>query len=356
MAFGGAVMEYKPDFEESAARIDRWWRHEETDRPVIAVTAPKDGKKTRDFSTYSLEDRWCQPELVCEMARCRIENTLYLGEAMPYQIVTLGPNILGAAYGNPVVFAEDTSWQEHSMEDLGRFAFRSLSLKNQWLKRLEKITELALETGRGKYFVSLPDLGGSAEILAHLTGTEALCIAMMDEPELVLECVDKIIKDWQMAYDHFYHRLQRGQRGSLMWLNAYSKGKTYPLQCDFSAMISGEQYSAFYEEEIRRQCAFLDDSIYHLDGKEALQHLDTLLQIEELNAIQWCPGASAKGLSMVDWIPLLQKIVSHGKSLHIQAKPEELPTLLQALPAKGLFLDVYCSNEYVARALQRKYL
>ena len=39
----------------------------------------------------------------------------------------------------------------------------------------------------------------------------------------------------------------------------------------------------------REQCRWLDHSLYHLDGTQALHQLPALLAIEELDAIEWTP-------------------------------------------------------------------
>lgn len=62
------------------------------------------------------------------------------------------------------------------------------------------------------------------------------------------------------------------------------------LQSDISTMISQDDYRRFVQPFIREQCQKIDYTLYHLDGVGAMHHLPALLEIEELNAIQWTPG------------------------------------------------------------------
>jgi hypothetical protein len=69
------------------------------------------------------------------------------------------------------------------------------------------------------------------------------------------------------------------------------------------------------EEEVQ----FLDRSCFHLDGPDALNHLDDLLALKELDAIQWVSGAGNK--SQIEWSEMLHKIQQAGKIiiLHLSA-------------------------------------
>ena len=57
---------------------------------------------------------------------------------------------------------------------------------------------------------------------------------------------------------------------------------------------------------IIEECRFFERSIYHLDGPGALRHLDSLLGIRKLDAIQWVCGAGNEGYEK--WVGVYQKI------------------------------------------------
>ena len=65
----------------------------------------------------------------------------------------------------------------------------------------------------------------------------------------------------------------------------------------------------------------MDHSFYHLDGPDATQHVDALLEIDELHGIQWTPGAGQEPVESEVWWPMLHKIQEAGKSLFLLGVP-----------------------------------
>ena len=65
------------------------------------------------------------------------------------------------------------------------------------------------------------------------------------------------------------------------------------------------------QEDARR----LPNTIYHLDGIGELPHLDQILAIPELNAVQWVYGTGQPG--PYAWVDVYQKIINAGKQIMI---------------------------------------
>ena len=89
---------------------------------------------------------------------------------------------------------------------------------------------------------------------------------------------------------------------------------------------------------IAAECKFLDRSIYHLDGPGALRHLDSILSIPELNALQWVFGAGNEGFHK--WIGVYQKAQSARKGIQVMCQVSELPLVMETLSPRGLFLQI----------------
>jgi hypothetical protein len=121
-------------------------------------------------------------------------------------------------------------------------------------------------------------------------------------------------------------------------LELASYGKYYIPYNDFSALVSPKMYSEFFLAGIIAECQFLERSIYHLDGPGALRHLDCLLGIRELDAVQWVPGAGREGFAK--WVNVYQKIQAAGKSIIVYCDVDELPLLMQTLKPGGLALSI----------------
>ncbi len=95
-------------------------------------------------------------------------------------------------------------------------------------------------------------------------------------------------------------------------------------------------------------------SIYHLDGPQALQHLDILLDIPKLNAIQWVSGARADKESISRYLPLYKKIQEKKKSIVVYPKIEEVDIVLENLKPEGLLISLGCTSEEQAKEVMKK--
>ena len=117
-------------------------------------------------------------------------------------------------------------------------------------------------------------------------------------------------------------------------------------------MISPEMFREFVVPALTEQCAWLDYSLYHLDGTTALHHLDSLLKIEPLDAIEWTPQAGLPGGGSPQWYDIYRRIKAAGKSVQaIRVDPEEVAPLIDAVGGEGLYIETRCPTEAAARQL-----
>ena len=122
-----------------------------------------------------------------------------------------------------------------------------------------------------------------------------------------------------------------------------------PLQCDFSAMLSPDMFKEFVLPDLVELTEFLDKSIYHLDGPGEIPHVDHLLTIPRLNAIQWTSGAGNCDVTDACWFEMYDKIQAAGKGLVLFVeRPDQLEPLLHHLSPRGVFLSVYPKDDYDA--------
>jgi hypothetical protein len=112
------------------------------------------------------------------------------------------------------------------------------------------------------------------------------------------------------------------------------------VQCDASAMFSPAMFERFVVPALTAQCDWLDYSIFHLDGHQCLCHLDHLLSIESLNAIEWTPDPTVPGGGSPEWYPLYRRILDAGKSVQaIGVRPNEVIPLLDAVGGPGMYIN-----------------
>ena len=123
-------------------------------------------------------------------------------------------------------------------------------------------------------------------------------------------------------------------------------GKVAKLQSDVSLMISGPDFRRFAIPYLREQCQKIDYTLYHLDGIEAIRHLDDLLEIKELNAIQWTPGVGQPQGGDPCWYDLYRQILKAGKSIMpCWVELNELQPLLDAVGSDGINALMHFKSE-----------
>jgi len=395
-------MYYQQDWEKIKERFKAWWNQEILDRVLIQVIAPREGcnmswwtKYGNSFGEYPIyriiknwADKGYDHEYLLEKTENQIASTYYGGDAVPFFLVNLGPGSLASYLGCRANFTDDTVWFGPPIwNDWESSPGIKLNPQSKLWRITKELTDFASKRGKDKFLISFADLGGVMDIIASLRGTEKLCLDLIESPDKVKELRDYIVKVWIKCYDELFHIIHKNQEGTLGWLPAWSPGKTYPLQCDFSAMISPKMYEEFVAPEIQTIARHLDNVVYHLDGPDAVKHLDIILDIPEIDAIQWVPGPKTlpgpdfllasplsgpyqvlepKALSEElsspsliywnwNWIPMLRRIQKKEKSLYVYASgPKEVELLISELSPEGLLICTSCNSEEEARRLVKK--
>ncbi len=204
----------------------------------------------------------------------------------------------------------------------------------------------------GRYYVGVPDLNAPTQVVALLRGTERLLVDLLECPEEVRVAVDEANAAWLRAWEASIGVIHQWVGGYFYWINLWSDRPSIDLQCDISCMVSPRQFQEVFLPAIEQQTRWVERTIYHLDGPNAIRHLDALLALPRLSGIQWVPGAGAAPMSK--WIPLLRRIQAKGKLLVLSCAPDEVETLLTELEPEGVCLQTSCPTEEMARELLRQ--
>ncbi|MCL2527006.1 MAG: trimethylamine corrinoid protein 2 [Defluviitaleaceae bacterium] len=276
-------------------RYAEFWAMENHDRPILHVTAPKTNV---DFSKApplpkNIDDRWLDFENVVKRARFNLESTYFAAEGFPCFMPDLGPDIFGALLGADLIFGESTSWAHHAVTDWKNFNPTTLDRTNKWYKKIIQLTDMTATDANGDYMVGMPDLHAGADALVSLRGSQNLCLDLYDCPEDIMDLPVKMWPIMQEIYNELYDITQKSVPGSSTWMPCYHPGKWYVTSCDFIALVSSSIFDSIVLPELKLQAGFFDANIFHLDGPDALRHLDSLLALPNINAIQWVFGAGA---------------------------------------------------------------
>ena len=93
------------------------------------------------------------------------------------------------------------------------------------------------------------------------------------------------------------------------------------------------QYEAYY----------LDQAVFHLDGPDALKHLDDILVIDGIGVIQWVSGAGNK--PMIEWDEVFQRVHRANKATIIYGSIEEIKNIHGKYPLNLVVYETWVNSE-----------
>ncbi len=321
--------------------FQRWWEHEGL---LVYLTAPNPDPATRIVlpqAPAEIMDAWTDPVYRCDQAEAWIANTVYLADSFPLFDTQIGPGSLSTFLGSRPEFVPGTVWYWPYIDDPDKAGPIHFEPKdNHWLEIHLNLIREGLARGKGQYKTGIPDLIENLDTLASLRGDSPLLFDLIERPSWVMDRLWEINQAYFDVYDLMYG-LTRDEDGTGLFgpFNLLGKGRTAKLQCDISATLSPKMFRDFVVPPLRAQCAWLDHSMYHLDGTTCLQHLNALLEIEELDAIEWTPQDGRPSGGAADWWPLYRRILAAGKSLQcVGVRMEDIIPLVDAVGPRGLYI------------------
>ena len=335
MTSTSGTLAWKPDWPQAKANWIRFWNrqgmvialHPRRRTPVEPLPEPP--------PPVSLEQRWL--DLAYRAARTEYEMAThaFLAEGMPIFDTNIGPGSLGLFLGVGGHLDETTVWYSPCIDDPDAYGpIRFEPAGNVWFDRHMALIETGLRRANGRYLVGIPDLIEGLDTLAALRGDMALLYDLKERPGWVRERLAEINQAYFQVFDLMYDRVKDADGGNVFAaFRIWGPGKTAKLQCDISANISARMFRTFVSPFLAEQCAWLDYSLYHLDGTTALQHVEPLLEIPRLNAIEWTPQAGLAGGGSPEWYDLYRRILRGGKG--VQAVGVELDEVIPLLDAVG---------------------
>lgn len=343
------ILKYKPEFKSTKKYWEAFWNKEIIDRPVVMVTSPLEGVEQKphpdymsgsdgnfDYALKSFED-WAA-------------TTFFGGEAIPIFEPSFGPDQFSAFLGAELDFtaSKRTSWVHPFVKDWEDVNLTLDESNPNWVKMVNFMT-YAGKYSEGKFLISSIDCHSNMDCLRAIRGTENLCMDICDNPNEI----ERALKQTRALYSPIYEKLYEVgnmKRGTSAWIPFYCEGRFSAIQCDFQCMLSPEDGLRFVIPALEEEASYLDHCIFHYDGKEALRHLDNILAIKEIDAIQWGPGAGQP--RTVEWMDLLKKIQSAGKGLWLYDwTTDEIKNYYKELKPAGLAFSINVNSQKEAEDL-----
>ena len=351
------MLYYKEDWEEVQQRFVAWWEGEVVDRVALAVRAPREVSLGPTEDLREPDDPyqyWTDPDYRLGQAERVFNRTAYLGEAFPFFAPQIGPGSLALYLGSQPTLAKETVWYNPIWTDLSTPPRLDYDPDNQWWQTNLRLVSESTHRGWGRYLTTLPDIVENLDVVASLRGTQDLLLDLLDHPDHVhaaqRQVLELLFRYFDQVYDLVSPATPGGGLASLF--QVWGPGRTAKVQCDFAAMISPKTFEEFVAPYLEEQCRRLDYSVFHLDGPSCICHVDALLALPSLDAVQWTPGAALEGAGSPRWYDLYRRILRGGKSaLILGVQPEEVEPLVRELGPEGLFISTTVSSEAEGRRL-----
>ncbi len=337
---------WKSNLEETKQRYINWWNHkgiilnmwehfQEGVQPHAEITPPAPAK--------DLSQKWFDPQWRAEYLDWYVAHSSLKADILPVANTQLGPGSLAAILGGVFEGGEDTIWIHPNPDFTDEIVFNPEH--PNWILHKE-LLKACKAKANGHYFVGMPDLMEGLDVLAALKGTDRVLLDTVMQPEILEQQMQQINDIYFKVFDELYDIIREGDEMAFCYFSSWAPGKMSKLQSDISTMISQDDYRRFVQPFIREQCQKIDYILYHLDGVGAMHHLPALLEIEELNAIQWTPGVGEPQGGSPKWYDLYKKILAGGKSvMACWVTLDELKPLLDHIGVDGIHLEMDFHNE-----------
>ena len=334
---------YKLNWEATKEKFRNYWEHKNTGRPLMCVIARRpeiehlsDGTPVEggyldqicqgkyynlpeELKWKDMEDKYQNAERIVARYRHFCDNHVFMGESFPNLNVDFGPGSLAAYLGSDIGFKEDTVWFKECLDSWDGVSKLEFDPDNEWFKKHVKLVKECQELANGDFYVDMPDLMENIDTLASLRGAQNTLYDLLDNSEEVAKRIQEVNDVYFNYYDTFQNIIKDEEGGNAYTVfQIWGPGRTVKLQCDFSAMMSPEDFKAYIQPSLKEQSEKVDHVLYHLDGPGAIKHMDALMEIEGIDALQWTSGDAGPDGTLPDWDVIYDKAIAAGKSIWVK--------------------------------------
>lgn len=346
------MLDLKPDWPESKERLTAWWAGEPLDRAVAALKAPRAEGAAGAYDDR-VPEKWIDLDTILHNVEVGIESTYFGGESFPGHWVYHGPVPASMYFGCTPHFTPETVWYEPCFGSWEAAATWEFDSQNEWWRRAQQLVRGVVAAAQGRFLVSSQEFSGLADVIANMWGSQSLLLELAEDPQTVKRLLGRMTALANDLQDELSALVTPHQEGSFDWAEIWGPGQVFTAQNDMSCMVSPAMFEEIFLPEIRAQVDHVEHGIYHLDGPGAIKHLDALLRLENLDCIQWVPGAG-NSQNPLDWLDLLRRVQGAGKRVQVHCAPELIAPALSQLDRRLVYLNVTCPDEATAQQCERE--
>lgn len=336
-------LEFKPDIEEVARRFEAFYAGDIIDRPIVLITAPKEGKTGAPGSNYR-ERVFGDMDDIIERALISAEATYYGGEAVPSLWLSFGPDEVAVFTGAELRWSDDsgdTNWSVPYVEDWSKSLPITLKEDHPLWRRSLEFHRRAAERIGGKMLITPLDLHTNMDLLAAIRGPQRLCMDLIEQPEMI----DRAMADSMEIFRKVWYEIAQAARMDEFGYchGIYSMEGAAYLQCDFSCMISPEMFRRWVLPALEEEASIVKHVVYHWDGPGALVHMDDLIASKGLHTLSYVPGAGHG--SHIDYIDLFKRVQQGGKAVQVWGSIDEIKVMHKELKPEKVFYSTWARSQ-----------
>ena len=337
----------KPDFDQCMERIYAWYEQRMLDRPPVRFHRHNTEFEQVDDnldSWGSLRERWFDADYQVDRFRREIAGMRFNAETFPIYWPNLGPDVYAAFLGVPLEYGETTSWSHPIVTDLRDLSKVQFDPQNEYFQGILNLTETALRHAGGEFIVGYTDLHPGVDCAAALRGSTNLCMDFYDDPEGIPPLLDAAVRDFDWIFNRFHELLKEHGQPSVSWMHVPSFETMHIPSADFSSLISSDLFNEYCLPIHRRETALATHNVYHVDGPDVARHLDSILEMDDVNAIQWVQGVG-DDYPIMQWIDLIRRVQDAGTSVIVDLHKDDLAEFMKVMDPRGLFLWIATESE-----------
>lgn len=335
-----------PHLHEAVQRVEAWFEQEVIDRPPIRFSKHNvQYEKSNNLNKNrwdTLKDRWFDAEYHVDAFIKSIESQTFPAETFPVFWPNLGPDIYAAFFGAELEFGEITSWSIPKIVNLtSEIEEETLTFTagNPYFRKIQELTDLAFQKCDGRYFVGETCWCPGIDCVAAWRGSQQLCMDLLMSPEQIKKLLNRSMVPFMSLFEEYSRKVQAQKLPFTGWMEIPSSVSCHISQTDFANMISPTQFEEFCLPYLKQELEGVERNIFHMDGKGVANHIDYLLELDDLDVIQWAQGVG-DDTPIMQWVPLIRKIQQAGKSVVVDLLPKELDDFMKAVPREGVFLCI----------------
>jgi len=298
------------------------------------------------------EQRWFDVDLQVATFENSLKATEFLGETFPVFWPNLSAVVYNMFLGQKGVFDDVTAWTPPCIHDLNNLPDLSIQHNNKYLKAVEALTAGALERAEGRFMVGYTDMYAGIDCTLGLRGAEQMCMDLLMDPEGIRNLIETAWREYPDIYSRFDKVLKDHGQLSVTWMNLPSFDTFNVLACDFAVNISPNHFDAFCLPILQKEAQRFKHNVFHMDGPGVAKNVDSILTLPNLVAVQWVQGYG-KDQPIMQWIPLIEKIQTAGKSVIVDLQPDELDEFMAKVEPTGIMLWIAAEPKDQKAILQK---